>query len=54
MAGELAEDLLTRGEEPVVVQQVKQGQGHGEHAEGEVGQRHVGQQHVMGGRQSLE
>ena len=54
MAGELAEDLLARGQGPVVVKHVQQGQRHCEHAEGEVRQRHVGQQHVTGSRQPLE
>ena len=54
VAGELAEDLLARGQRPVVMKHVQQGQRHREHAEGEVRQRHVGQQHVTGSRQPLE
>ena len=54
VAGELAEDLLTRGQWPVVVQQVQQRQRHREHAEGEVRQRHVGQQHITGAGQPLQ
>ena len=54
MAGELAEDLLTRGQWPIVVQQVQQRQRHREHAQGEVRQRHVGQQHVTGAGQPLQ
>ena len=53
VAGELAEDLLARGQGPVVMKHVQQGQRHCEDAEGEVRQRHVGQQHVAGSRQPL-